>query len=1166
MDRARTARRSRACERVRRELVARRQRRTPHETFVDGRRCVGGPDTAPAAAFGQAGSQIIGEVTDNTGGILPGVTVEASSPALIEGSRVAITDGAGRFTIVDLRPGTYTVTFTLPGFSVVVVEDQELPAGFVATVDAVLSVGALEETVTVSGEAPVVDVATTRRVEVLDREVLDAIPTGNNLQSTAQLIPGIKLNRPEVGLTTAAQQTYMSVHGMSVRQTTVAVDGQLVMSSGYDGANQNYNNHLANQEMVYETSGISAETSAGGVRINMIGREGGNTYSGQQYFGFSQSGLQQDQLTQRLKDRGASSRESIDLIYDFNNALGGPIVRDRFWFFGSFRRFEIDKPTTNSFTRSDDGSVPRYFLHSRYGIDADGRDFNQKLPGVDDNSVTSGLLRLTAQINQNNKFSVYMDRIIKQRFHNHGSVQDVATAARHHGSPLYYVGSAKWTATLSSRLLLEAGYSTNVENWSNIDSEDDVPFAPGTSLTPGGMHTQPLPAGLATCQNTPCYPGVGGYPGLTMQGSMNQYGSTIDPWYAITHRREKTNSFEDRYHWGDSHAYVERFNYNTSMSYVTGSHNLKVGLMSSWGPFLEDLKKNGALRQEYRDGVPTTVRVTNHPTYFRMSFQDVGAYVQDTWTIDRLTLNLGLRWETFASNIEETPATLRRFTNWDSPFPRQEGVPSWTNIAPRLGMAYDLFGDASTALKFSWGRYNASNIFNYARDFHPGGWQHHERDWFDCALSPTTRNTCATFAELEAISPGLGGVAYGGRDPNVPYEKGVAGYTGHQQHGGTNGDDYVQDWEVGVTADPGFGGPIGRPRQDPDGVARPWASLFNAGIQREILPGLSASFNWYRRDSFDGILQRNAAIGLSDYIPFQIANPCGPQSLEGNSRGMAPSGFPCSTRGVSAEPMLTVYSLTDEARARTPDHLVINTYGDDGYSDQYNGFETSFNARLPNGTNIFGGWTMERNLLTRCDTRDDPNELMFCDPTGAWGPDSYGGYGVPWLNEFKVSGTLPLPGRPHLQRVVAVVQPARACRRWRRRPERGRSERRRRARRQSHAHGQRTLERAQDRCLLSGGRPPNADHHHPVDGPGVRLPRSPEPGGHLDPEGVRDGERHALRRAGRHLQHHQRRPDHRGDQLLRRLHGQRHPDGPGTLPAVGDQHPLVGESSDPGRA
>ena len=256
---------------------------------------------------------------------------------------------------------------------------------------------------------------------------------------------------------------------------------------------------------------------------------------------------------------------------------------------------------------------------------------------------------------------------------------------------------------------------------------------------------------------------------------MNQYGSSIDPWYAITQRREKTNSFQDRYHWGDSHAYVERFNYNTSVSYVTGSHNVKVGMMSSWGPFLEDLKKNGALEQRYSDGVPVTALAMNHPTYFKMSFQDVSTYVQDTWTIDRLSLNFGLRWESFNSTIEETPATLRRFTNWDTPFPQQKNVPKWTDVAPRLGMAYDLFGDASTAVKLSWGRYNASNIYNYARDFHPGGWQYHERDWFDCALSPATRNSCATVAELNAISPGLGAVAYGTRDPNMTYEKGVAG-------------------------------------------------------------------------------------------------------------------------------------------------------------------------------------------------------------------------------------------------------------------------------------------------------------------------------------------------------------------------------------------------------
>ena len=143
---------------------------------------------------------ITGLVSDNTGGILPGVTVDASSPALIEGNRVAFTDGAGRYTLIDLRPGLYNLTFSLPGFSTVVVEGQELPANFTATVNAELSVGALEETVTVSGQAPLVDVQSTARAEVLNREILDAIPTGNTLQSTAQLITGIKMNRPEVGL------------------------------------------------------------------------------------------------------------------------------------------------------------------------------------------------------------------------------------------------------------------------------------------------------------------------------------------------------------------------------------------------------------------------------------------------------------------------------------------------------------------------------------------------------------------------------------------------------------------------------------------------------------------------------------------------------------------------------------------------------------------------------------------------------------------------------------------------------------------------------------------------------------------------------------------------------------------------------------------------------
>ena len=553
---------------------------------------------APGAALAQTNSQLTGEVTDNTGGILPGVTVEVSSPALIGGSRVAITDGSGRYLLVDLRPGVYNLNFTLPGFSTVVVEQQVVPAGFSVTVDAELSVGALEETVTVSGEAPVVDVQSTRRVEVLDTEVLDAIPTGRNMQSTAQLIVGIKLNRPEVGLSTAAQQTVMMTHGMSWRQVSVAVDGQLVNGTDRDGGIQNYHNELATQEMTYETSGMTAETSGGGVRINMIPREGGNTFSGQFYTGFSNNSLAADHTqvpdSQRLSPDGtvrATSSEGNQLFSDINAAFGGPIVRDKFWFFMSSRRWQVDKPITGSFYRNRDGTYPRYF--DPEPVKLDGQDGRDLLSGIDANTITSGLLRLTYQANASNKFSAYMDRIFKDRFRPHGAGDDPATAPNHQGSPIYYTGAAKWTSTISSRLLLEAGYSSNVENWSYEERQDAPPLGPAQQLR------QPRPAGgVAFCASTPCYH-VGNDAAIAMQS-----GAGMDPWYQIVRRNDTTQNFRDRGNWSYVHETPERFNYNVSMSYVTGSHNMKVGVMNSWGNHDRSHTMNADLWQaDYRNGV-----------------------------------------------------------------------------------------------------------------------------------------------------------------------------------------------------------------------------------------------------------------------------------------------------------------------------------------------------------------------------------------------------------------------------------------------------------------------------------------------------------------------------------------------------------------------------------
>ena len=920
---------------------------------------------APWAAHGQTNGAFTGRITDNTGGVLPGATVEAASPALIEGSRVTISDGAGRYTLVDLRPGDYTLTFTLPGFSTVIREGLDLPAGFTMTIDGELSIGGLEETVTVSGAAPVVDVRTNARAEVLDRATLDAIPTGHNLQSTAQLIVGVKLNRPEVGLTTAAQQTFMAVHGMSPSQTTVRVDGQVVNSLNLDGAGQAYHNHLASQELVYETAGVSAETSGGGVRVNMIPREGGNAFSGQGYLGGSIDRWQADgleSLSPRTVERGVAGTEGIDFLYDLNVGQGGALVRDTLWFFGSFRNMQIDKKVTNSFHRETD-VAPRFFDPAPVRLD--GRDGRPRVPGIDENTVTNALLRLTYRAGAVNKFSAYLDRVFKDRHSTHDAFTDVATAARRLRGVLYYTSTAKWTATLNSRVLFEAGHSATVSKGIRADQD-------------GGPSTAPRPAGVRYCAATPCYP-----------DDPRQYGAALDPWYRTTMRYDADTRYRDRYHLGHRRFRNLRRNYSASLSYVTGLHTAKVGVTHSSGTRLRSYNANGDLdRAQYRSGVPDEVQVSNRPLDFGFDYgRDLGIYAQDAWTLDRLTVNLGLRWEQMVGHVPETDRVQGRFVP-AATFPRMAGLPDWKDVAPRLGAAYDLFGDATTALRVSWGRYNAANTYTYAEWFHPAGRQSDRRDWRDCALAPSIHADgvvrCATRDELAAI----------GFDPEIAFgARGGTHVGGPRGDYGTNGDDYVQDWEIGLATVQDFGGRASRPVEDPDGVERAWVGVFSAGVQREILPGLSAGFTWYRRDSHDTIRRVNRALGFADYTPLTIENPCA-----ANPR----AGFiGCSSRGIAAEPTLQVWNL-DPARRGVTDWVVRNTTSDDDlYAEVYNGFESSFNARLPNGARLFGGWTFERNVSTRCDVPHDPNRQLFCDARD---------YSIPFLHEFKLSGSVPLPG------------------------------------------------------------------------------------------------------------------------------------------------------------
>src|SRR5947199_8563679 len=279
----------------------------------------------PATARAQ--SAFAGVVKDTTGAVLPGVTVEAASPALIEQARTATTDSNGAYRIENLRPGVYVLTFTLPGFATVKKEGVELASNFTSTINADLRVGADEETVTVAGESPVVDVQSNIKSQVLPRDILDAVPSAHTIQSVGQLVVGVTLTAPDVGGSQAMQQTYFTVHGLGAAQTSVLIDGMIMNGLQGDGAIQSYLNEGANQEMVYQTGGGTIRSPTGRVKINMIPKEGGNRFSGSLFEGYESSSLQSDNLTDRLASLGGKSVDKIGRYSDTDYTQGGPIKR-----------------------------------------------------------------------------------------------------------------------------------------------------------------------------------------------------------------------------------------------------------------------------------------------------------------------------------------------------------------------------------------------------------------------------------------------------------------------------------------------------------------------------------------------------------------------------------------------------------------------------------------------------------------------------------------------------------------------------------------------------------------------------------------------------------------------------------------------------------------------
>lgn len=732
-----------------------------------------GASVLSTAAYAQ--SAITGTVRDAQGAAMPGVTVEAASPVLIERVRSVTSDGNGSYRFTDLRPGTYSVTFTLPGFSTYKRDGLELSSDFTATLNAELKVGALEETITVTGESPIVDVSSTSRVQVLSREVLDAVPSGRTIFAMSQLVTGVALNQPDVGGSRAMQQTYMSTRGLTSANNIVQIDGLMINGLDGDGAVQQYINNQMIQEMSYTTAGAGADVSPGGVRVNVVMKDGGNRYNGTFFGAWNDGKWQSDNMTDALRTRGLRAADKIKKIYEFSGGFGGPIKRDKAWFFAAGRLSGVDAPIADTFYVPS-GATQADCQAGRVACDQ----------GIDDQNLNSVTLRMTWQVSARNKLSLYYEEIDKFRGHGMNAGDDPLTASQIWTSPRYNDAVLKWTSAISNKLLFDAGYSFNYEEYV-----------------------------------------------ITNQDGINKDRGTAD-WYAGASRRDATLATlrSGLANWGGR--YPVRFNTQASMAYVTGGHSAKIGFQYNWGEYINTRETNGDMQQVYLSGVPSSVTIYNTPLRYKDALLgDLGIYAQDTWTVNRLTVNAGLRWELLKSEVSKQSSGAGRFIgerNFD-PIP----MPVWKDLSPRFGLVYDLFGNAKTALKFGVNRYNESRTTFFANRYNP--------------LALSSASLSWTDLNRDDIAQGELGCTY-----------------------------LTAGCEINLAQMPASFGRAQLNRVDPD-FKRVYNIETTAGIQHELLPRVSVSANWYRRTFHRLRVTDNLLRTMSDYIPFNIFNPMDGKAL-----------------------------------------------------------------------------------------------------------------------------------------------------------------------------------------------------------------------------------------------------------------------------------------------
>ena len=719
---------------------------------------------AAEPVFAQAESGISGAVVDATGAVLPGVTVEASSPALIERMRSAVSDADGRYSIINLRPGTYVVTFTLAGFASLRREGVDLQGGFTATVNAELRVGAVEETITVTGAAPIVDVQSIRQQTVVQRDLLDALPSGGrSVQLLVQLTPGLAkaATQQDVGGSRGESFVSTSVHGSRAFDSLLMWDGMRATSMEIGGGGRGILMNVGStQEIVLHTGGMSAESPQSGLIMNIIPKEGGNRFSGYLFGAFTNNSLQSDNLTDGLRARGLQQVNTVNEIWDANGGLGGPLKRDAIWFYTA----------TRSWGRSN--IVAGNYFNLTQGGPLYTPDLSR--PAINNEHNFSQNLRLTWQASPRNKFNFFGD------IQDDCSCRPVAGTAAPEAVVGFrfepaYLAQATWTSPLTGRLLLEAGFTGHPLQWPGF-AQPEV----------ASTHISTLEQSTGYRYNAPNISGITAVGGRT------------------------TSQVNERF----------------SVSYVTGTHSLKTGLtmIHGWRRAYQTI--NGNIDYVFRNGVPNGVNIWAAPIEYKERQKvELGLYVQDQWTINRVSLHLGLRYDYLNSYVPEQTLPANQYLP-ERHYAPVKDVPNFKDIDPRLGMAWDVFGNGRTAIKGNVGRYISGVGVDIARMANP--------------VATVVNTTFRTWSDA-------------------------------------NRDFLPQESELGPYSVTAFGQPRVTTRLSPE-VTEGWGNrasnwATSAEVQHELFPGLSLSGGYYHRWFSNFTATDNLPVAPPDFDPYSITAP-----------------------------------------------------------------------------------------------------------------------------------------------------------------------------------------------------------------------------------------------------------------------------------------------------